>query len=85
MAQRTSCAFPNENLQAARTVLSAKDFYDYADEHLGWAETARTERERAIFFQMAAAWLEVAQTWETSAPRRAPQLLCCEHRSDSRG
>ena len=43
---------------------SAKDFYDYADEHFGWAETARTERERAIFFQMAAAWLEVAQRCE---------------------
>ena len=72
MAQRRSCAFPNEKLQAARTVLSAQDFYDYADEHFGWAETARTERERAIFFQMAAAWLEVAQRWETpegGAPR----------------
>jgi hypothetical protein len=63
-------------------VLSAQDFYDYADEHFGWAETARTERERAIFFQMAAAWLEVAQRWGTSARRPAPQLLCCEHRSD---
>jgi hypothetical protein len=85
MPQRASCAFPNEKLQAAQTVLSAQDFYDYADEHFGWAETARTECERAIFFQMAAAWLEVAQKWETSARRRAPQLLCCEHRSDSRG
>ena len=66
-------------------MLSAQDFYDYADEHFGWAETARTERERAIFFQMAAAWLEVAQMWETSAKRRAPQLLRCEHRSNSRG
>ena len=58
----------------------AEDFYDYADEHFGWAETAKTEHERAIFLQMAAAWLEVAQKWETSAPR-----LLCEHRSDSRG
>jgi hypothetical protein len=85
MAQRPSCAFPNEKLQAAQTVLSAQDFYDYADEHFAWAETARTDRERAIFFQMAAAWLEVAQRWETSAPRRAQQSVCCEHRSDSRG
>jgi hypothetical protein len=54
MAQRPSCAFPNEKFQAVQTVLSAQDFYDYADEHFGWAETARTERERAIFFQMAA-------------------------------
>ena len=78
MAQRSSCAFPNEKLQATQTVLSAQDFYDYADEHFGWAETARTERERAIFFQMAAAWLEVAQMWETperTGPRRGdPQV-----------
>ena len=65
-------------------VSSAQEFYDKADEHFGWAETAKTERERAIFFQMAAAWLEVAQRWETSATRRAPKVLC-EHRSDSRG
>ena len=58
----------------------AEGFYDYADEHFGWAETAKTEHERAIFLQMAAAWLEVAQKWETSAPQ-----LLCEHRSDSRG
>ena len=55
-------------------MLSAEQFYDYADEHFAWAETARTERERAIFLQMAAAWLEVAQRWETSAKRRCPQL-----------
>ena len=74
MAQRPSCASPNEKLQAAQPVLSAQDFYDYADEHFGWAETAKTERERAIFFQMAAAWLEVAQQWAPSATLRTPQL-----------
>jgi hypothetical protein len=47
-------------------VSSAHEFYDYADEHFGWAETAKTERERAIFLQMAAAWLEVAQQWEAA-------------------
>jgi hypothetical protein len=72
MAQRRSCAFPNETFQAAQTESSAKDFYDYADEHFGWAETAKTERERAIFFQMAAAWLEVAQRWETSVKCASP-------------
>ena len=60
---------------------SAEDFYDYADEHFGWAETAKTERERAIFLQKAAVWLEVAQKWETPARRRAMPLIC-EHRSD---
>jgi hypothetical protein len=45
-------------------VLSAEEFYKNADEHFGWAESAKTERERAIFLQMAAAWLEVAQKWD---------------------
>jgi hypothetical protein len=40
---------------------SAQEFYDYADEHFGWAGTAKTERERAIFLQMTHAWLEAAQ------------------------
>ena len=53
-------------------MLSAEKFYDYADEHFGWAETAKTERERAILLQMAAAWLEVAQRWETSEETRVP-------------
>jgi hypothetical protein len=44
---------------------SVDDFYEAANEHFGWAESARSERERATFMQMAAAWLEVAQTWET--------------------
>jgi plasmid stabilization system protein ParE len=54
-------------------VSSAEEFYENADEHFAWAETAKTERERAIFLQMAAAWLEVAQRWETSV-RTARQL-----------
>ena len=49
---------------------SARDFYDHADEHFGWAETAKTERERAIFLQMAAAWLEVAKVGNHHKKRR---------------
>jgi hypothetical protein len=52
-------------------VSSAQEFYDNADEHFGWAESAKTERERAMFFQMAAAWLEVAQRWETTDAKRS--------------
>ena len=40
---------------------SAEEFYKNADEHFRWAESAKTDRERAIFLQMAAAWLKVAQ------------------------
>jgi hypothetical protein len=59
-------------------VAAAHEFYDYADEHFGWAETAKTERERAIFLQMAAAWLEVAQQWEAGSPLKNESIL---HRS----
>ena len=72
MAQPPCCVFPNlrDERDAGRAVgeafgaidvLSAEEFYKNADEHFGWAESAKTERERAIFLQMAAAWLEVAQ------------------------
>jgi hypothetical protein len=47
-------------------MVSAEEFYDYADEHFGWAGTAKTERERAILLQMAYAWLEVAQKREVA-------------------
>jgi hypothetical protein len=56
-------------------VSSTKYFYDYADEHFGWAETARTERERAIFLQMAAAWLEAAQKSMASEARSNPASI----------
>jgi hypothetical protein len=45
-------------------VSSAEEFYKNADEHFRWAESAKTDRERAIFLQMAAAWLKVAEKWE---------------------
>jgi hypothetical protein len=72
-------------------VVAAHEFYDYAEEHFGWAETARTERERAIFLQMAAAWLEVAQQWEAkgserfcSVPDSLTRFQSCESSFESR-
>jgi len=71
----TCCVSPNVPKQDAAIygwrrledqVAAAHEFYDYADEHFGSAETAKTEHERAIFLQMAAAWLEVAQQWEAA-------------------
>jgi len=50
----------------ATDVSLANEFYENADEHFRWAESAKTERERAIFLQMAAAWLEAAQRWEAN-------------------
>jgi hypothetical protein len=52
------------------------EFYDYADEHFGWADTARTEHERAPFLQTAAAWLEVAQQWEGYSPSTQQPVAC---------
>jgi hypothetical protein len=45
-------------------VSSVEEFYKNADEHFGWAGSAKTDHERAIFLQMALAWLEVAQKWD---------------------
>ncbi len=45
--------------------MTAKEFREYAAEHLGWAETASSTKERQIFQQMADAWLEAARLWET--------------------
>ncbi len=41
-------------------MLSAKEYRELADECLGWARTAKSDKERRIFLQMAEAWLEVA-------------------------
>jgi hypothetical protein len=44
--------------------MSAAKFREYAAEHLDWARTATSDRERETFEQMARAWLEVAAAWE---------------------
>ena len=41
-------------------VSSAKDYRGLADECLGWARTANSDKERRIFLQMAEAWLGAA-------------------------
>jgi hypothetical protein len=38
-------------LFGATNVSPADEFYENAEEHFGWAETAKSERERAIFQQ----------------------------------
>jgi len=47
---------------------SVKELRTYAEEHLDWARTARTDRERDIFLKMAQAWLEVAARLEGASP-----------------
>ena len=43
---------------------SAQDFRDYADECLEWSKTAKSDRERKIFHQMAATWWNIARLTE---------------------
>ena len=39
---------------------SSKECREFADECMGWAKTARSEREKRIFLQMAETWLRAA-------------------------
>ena len=44
--------------------MSAREYREFADECMGWAKTARSERERQIFLQMAQTWLWAAARLE---------------------
>jgi hypothetical protein len=52
--------------------MSATLFREYAAEHLGWAKTARSEKESETFEQMARAWLEAAVLWEPAEAKPRP-------------
>jgi hypothetical protein len=51
--------------------VSSKQYREFADECLGWARTARSDRERRIFLQMAEAWLKAAALAEHRERRQA--------------
>jgi hypothetical protein len=67
-----------------------KELRENAEECMGWARSARSDKERSIFLQMARAWSEVAErrkTAHTGQPNekterwlcraaQAPQSLC---------
>ena len=63
-----------------RVVLSAKEYRAYADECLGWAKTARNERERAILLEMAKTWTAAALI----AKKRAASSKPISHRTQSK-
>ena len=48
----------------------AADYRAFADECMGWAKTARTDRERRIFLQMVETWLEAAAIAERKGKTR---------------
>jgi hypothetical protein len=70
---------------------SVQELRAYADEHLDWARTARTDRERRIFLQMAWAWLEIAIRLEGVSQTTAEPALAmsnetfrpCQNKSSS--
>ncbi len=40
--------------------MSANEYREYAEECMGWAKTARSDKERVTFIEMAKTWLEAA-------------------------
>jgi hypothetical protein len=60
-------------------VSSAEEYQAYADECLDWAKTARSQREREIFLEMAKTWAAAALI---AKKREAPPKLT-SHRTQS--
>jgi hypothetical protein len=42
-------------------VHSSQECRENEREHIGWAQTARTDRERELLLQMARAWMDAAE------------------------
>ena len=55
--------------------MSAAKFREYAAEHLDWAKTAKSTKERQTFQQMTEAWLEAARYGTCRAHQKAAQAL----------
>jgi hypothetical protein len=52
-----------------RIIMDTPEHYRaYAEECLGWARTAKTDREREIFIEMARTWLKAAARFEGDVP-----------------
>jgi hypothetical protein len=45
---------------------SSQEFRENEQEHIGWARTARTDKERKLFLQMARLWREAADRLDAS-------------------
>jgi hypothetical protein len=60
-------------------MLSAKEYRELADECFGWARTAKSDKERRIFLQMAEAWLEVAarRVAQNQSNKKEPRSQAC--------
>jgi hypothetical protein len=49
-----------QNTVQVAVMTTKKEYREYADECLGWAKPAKSDKEREIFLQMAQTWLEAA-------------------------
>jgi hypothetical protein len=60
--KKARCIVWTVTIGALRTcvVSPAEEYRAYADECLGWAKTAQSEKEREIFLQMAKTWMDAA-------------------------
>jgi hypothetical protein len=61
--------------------MSSKKYREFADECLDWAKTARSDREKRIFLQMAETWLNAAAIAERREQRRLMVGNLPEHRA----
>jgi hypothetical protein len=50
---------------------SSKEYREFADECMHWAKTARSDREKRIFLQMAETWLKAAVLADRREQRQA--------------
>jgi hypothetical protein len=55
--------------------MSAKEYREYADECLDWAKTAKSDKERQIFLQMARTWLEAAVRRERTRTQQSQEAV----------
>jgi hypothetical protein len=52
-------------------VVSSKEYREFADECMRWAKTARSDREKRVFLQMAETWLKAAVVADRRGQREA--------------
>jgi hypothetical protein len=58
-----------ETLAYSLTDMSVEEYRTFAKECLDWARTAKSDREREIFEQMALTWIEAAERSERITQR----------------
>jgi hypothetical protein len=63
--------------------VSSKQYREFADECMHWAKTARSDREKRIFLQMAETWLKAAVVADRREQRQATASIPQESSGNS--